>query len=75
MPEVWHMAAGQGSKAPVKSQSFTRVQVVDTGAAPKSPTTKERIHVGAFSKNQVYIWKYQNHRENQRNQHNKRGTE
>ena len=55
MPEVWHMAAGQGSKAPVKSQSFTRVQVVDTGAAPKSPTTKERIHVGAFSKNQVYI--------------------
>ena len=36
-------------------------------------STKERIHVRAFSRNQVYIWKYENHRENQRNQNNQRG--
>ena len=31
------------------------------------------IHVRDFSRNQLYIWAYQNHRENQRNQNNHRG--
>ena len=36
-------------------------------------STRARIHIRAFWMNQVYIWNYQNHRENHWNQNNQRG--